>query len=132
MVAGSDRDIQVATPCVDPLEGEALFRLEAVVVQLLERALDPVFVLVVLVRWVGRPVARRGQHLDQQQAGRRIVLGEDPVDAPLGHPLAAHLDRDITRANQARPAVRVGGRGDDRQLERRPGAQPIRGTRWQQ
>src|SRR6266516_4754208 len=65
IVASADRDVQVARFRVDALEGEALPRIELVVIKLLEGALDARLVLVVLVGRIGRPVTRRGQDFDE-------------------------------------------------------------------
>src|SRR5438067_6066611 len=128
IVTGADRDIEVSRFRIDTLEGEALLRVEAVVIDLLEGALDAGFVLVVLMRWKGRPVARRGEDFDQKEPRRGVLFREDPVDASFGDALAPHLDADLVRPDQAGGERRLGGSRDDRQVQRRLGAHAIART----
>lgn len=75
---------------IDALEGKTLRRVEAVVVGLLQEALVRKVVLVVLVRGVGRGVAARRDHLDdEQRMGRIVVFRHDVVDMPDIRALAA-------------------------------------------
>src|SRR2546423_10462617 len=105
LVLSADRNIQGAPTlpsprgggdirggfCVDPLEGEALFRVEAVVIELLEGSLDARFVLVVLMRRIGRPMTGRRQHFHDEDTRSDAFLGKDPVNPPLSYSFSARL-----------------------------------------
>ena len=113
LIAGADGDIEVSRFRIDALEGEALLRVEPVVVELLQGTLDAGLVLIVLVRRIGRPVPRRREDFYKKQPGRRIFLREDPVDTPFGDALAPDLDTHIVGSDQSGRERGFRGRRDD-------------------
>ena len=72
--------VERAVVGIDALEGEALRRLQAVIVCLLEIRFVGQRVPVVLVRRIARPVAARRDDFDDQQALGLGVLGQDVAD----------------------------------------------------
>ena len=92
-------DVGLVDPAVggvEPLQAEAVGRIDPVVVDLFEIGLARHVADVVLVRRIGRPVAARGEDLDDQQAvGGKLGL-DDVVDLARGVAGAADLDLDVS------------------------------------
>src|SRR5918995_492188 len=83
VVPDSQRLVERAVLRVDLLDGEALYRLDLVVVGLFQVTLVREGVLVVLVRRVARPVPVRCDDLNHQQPFGWTVLHQDRVYTPL-------------------------------------------------
>src|SRR5215207_11475723 len=110
---------------VDPLQGEAPFRLYPVVVGLLQVPLARWVLRIVLVGRVARPVTLRGYDLDHQQPLRRTVLHQDRMDAPLHVPFTPHLDLDVLGPDEERLRPPLRRRRGDRELQVRHRFDPI-------
>ena len=90
-----ERLIQAAIVAVHALESETSPRRDAVVVRFLQGRFRRRIMAVVLVGWVARPMARRGDDLNHQQRLGLLVVHQDRVDRPLESAVAARLRLDL-------------------------------------
>jgi hypothetical protein len=90
-VLDADGLVQAAVVGIDALEGEALGRVDAVIIGLLQRRLLGRNIAVVLMRRIARPVAGRRHRLDHQQALGRFGLRKDVAHEALIGPRSARL-----------------------------------------
>ena len=113
-----DGQIELVRRAVETLQGERAWRLVACaeVVRLLEHCLAFPAILVVLVRRIARPVARRCVHLDHENAFGREVGLDDVVDLSRRVSGAAHLDLDVVGRDHHRLAPVLAARPADRDV----------------
>src|SRR5690606_7055674 len=83
--------IQRAIVGIDALESEALRRIQAMVVSLLERSFLPGHRRVVLVRRIARPVTGRRDHLDDEKTFGGLRVRKDVAHEARVAAFAAHL-----------------------------------------
>ena len=95
---------------------QSVGRRRAEVVRLLEHDLTRRVILVVLVRRVARPVARRREDLDHEETLRGEVGLQEMVDLPRRVAGAAHLDLDVGGLDELRLAPPLGAGAADREL----------------
>src|SRR5215203_6023355 len=111
------RLVERAVVGVDALDGVALGRVEAVVIGLLEERLVRQRVAVMLVRRIARPMARRRDDLDDEEAVRRLGLG-DVLDVAGVRAGAARETLDRVRPDEPRRVGAAARARADRKLER--------------
>src|SRR5215208_5267251 len=112
------RLVERAVVGVDALDGVALGRVEAVVIGLLEERLVRQRVAVILVRRIARPMARRRDDLDDEEAVRRLGLGQDVLDVAGVRAGAARETLDRVRPDEPRRVGAAARARADRKLER--------------
>src|SRR5215213_5013262 len=116
---------------IDPLQREAFVWTDLMVVGLLQVPLARGVIVVVFVRWVARPVAVRGQDLDDQEPLRPAVLHQDRTYLPLHVARAAYLHVDVLGHNTTRVDPPIGRRRGEGNLQLRRGFYRVLGARRQ-
>src|SRR5215218_4811962 len=110
-VAKRQRLVERAVFGIDPLQREALFRLDAMVVRLLQIPLARGVFRVVLVWRIARPVSVRGDDLDDKKPLGRLVLHEDVGDLALHVTSTTGTPLRVLTSDQARRHTLCGWRG---------------------
>src|SRR5215217_8080986 len=116
---------------IDPLQREAFVWTDLMVVGLLQVPLARWVICVVFVRWVARPVAVRGQDLDDQEPLRPAVLHQDRTYLPLHVARAAYLHGDVLGHYTHRVDPLIGRRRGEGNLQLRRGFYCVLGARRQ-
>src|SRR5438552_8630256 len=109
VILDGERLVQVAIVGVDALEGEALRRIEPVIIGFLERALDWEIVGVVLVRRITGRVAAGRDDLHHQQMIRWLRLRKNVTDKTLIEPFSARKALHRRRLDQPRRDMAAAG-----------------------
>src|SRR5262249_9611594 len=114
--------IETTLRWVDPLDSKTTLGLEAVGISLLEPRLLRRAVLVMLMRRIARPGARRVVGLPHQKALSRSRGIEDGLHLALPGAFSAGLPGHLLRADPVGFTARLGGRADHRHLDAIPRA----------
>src|ERR671911_2966877 len=116
---------------IDPLQSEASYGADLMVVGLLQIPLARGVICVVFVRGVARPVPVRGKDLDHQEPFRPTVLHQDRTYLPFHVARAAYLHLDVLGPYHHRVDSPIGRRRGDRDLQPRGSLYRVLRTRRQ-
>ena len=99
-VFGGHDFVKLAAVVIDPVKNIALRRVHPVIISLLEVGFLGKIVGIMLVRRVGRPVARRRDHLHNKKAVRRLGFGKNVADMARIGAGSPRLERHAVRTDQ--------------------------------